>query len=152
MNLVCNWCQSTHEISDNLICMEGDPAHYICPSCLMLVVPLNKKEKKSINVASEGLERRRSDRYPVFVPVRVSPQERGVIVTSALVLDTSKTDMSIQSKIQLRANDFLDLTLQGNNIKFHATGKVVYSENMSVEDVSHYKAGIKLLDVFDEVE
>jgi hypothetical protein len=152
MNLICNWCQSTHEISDNLVCMEGDPAHYICPSCLMIAVPLNQKSQKNINVATEGLEKRNSDRYPVFVPVRVSPQDRGVIVTSALVLDASKTGMCVQSKIHLKANDYLDLTLQGNNIKFHATGKVVYSENISVEDVNHYKAGIKLLDVFDEVE
>ena len=60
--------------------------------------------------------------------------------------------MCVQSKISLKEDDYLDLTLQGNNIKFHATGRVVYSENISVEDVSHYKAGIKLLDVFDEVE
>ena len=129
-------------------------AHYICPDCLIEAVPLPqvKKETKEINIASEGIERRRSDRFPVFVPIRIAPQKRGVIVTSALILDSSSTGMCIETKIILKRDDQLDLTLQGNNIKFHAVGKVVYSENISVEDVPHYKAGIKLLDVFEKVD
>ncbi len=149
MNLKCNWCQKEHTISDNLQCMEGDPAHYVCPDCLMVTLPY--QSAASGNTATLGMEKRQSERYPIFVPVRIAPQDRGMIVTSALVLDTSESGLRLESKIALREDEDIDLTLLGNKIKFLAAGKVIYSKEVTVEGSPHYQAGIKLLDEFHRV-
>jgi hypothetical protein len=156
MELKCNWCQKTAEISDKLVPKKGDTSDYICSECLVAIMPTSGKKEEiknhEMNMAVEGVEKRRSPRFPVFLPVRIGSQDEGQSVTSAMILDASSTGLKVESEYTLRRNDTLDLTLRGNDITFMATGKVIYTEEIEVEDVSNQKAGIKLLDEFHKVK
>ncbi len=68
-----------------------------------------------------------------------------------MILDASKTGLCIETRFTLKNNDTIDMTLSGNDIKFQATGKVVYTDDLSIDDAPQFKSGVKLLDEFHEV-
>ena len=143
MNLNCIQCHQSHQISNNLSSMEGNFANFICPDCLIEHVWDSPEFEKNQNG-----DKRHAMRLPVFVPVRVSPQNRGIIVTSALIIDASIGGVCIETKISLEINETIKLKLRGQNSNFQAIGKIVHLKSYTSEEIPLYKAGITLLEAF----
>ena len=129
MILNCIQCHQDHQISNKLSWMEAEPADYICPDCMVQHVCEANTDRPE-----DKEEKRRFVRVPVFVPVRVSPQTRGIIVTSALIVDASNSGVCIETKISLGINDKIDLKLQGKNAIFQAIAAADSNMNQNIQD------------------
>jgi PilZ domain len=143
MILSCIQCHQDHHHSNHLSFLGRDSSTYICPDCMVLQIGETNKDK-DLN----SHDNREAMRIPVFAPVRVSPQSRGIVVTSALIIDASSSGICIETKISLSVEDKIDLKLQGSNSVFHAVGKVMHIQQISSEEIPQYKAGIMLLERF----
>ena len=94
-------------------------------------------------------DQRNAVRHPVFGIVRITPKNRGITVTSALILDASRTGLRLETKVYLNEDEEVGLLLNGESNQYQAFGRVVYSQSMNNEAIQFFQTGIRLLDSFE---
>lgn len=146
MILSCSHCRLEFPVKDKLASTNTGTADYVCPDCM--VQNICRSENQIDENLPEEVGQRRFPRIPVFVPVRISPQKRGITVTSAMIVDASVVGVCIETKISLEVEDTVDMKMQGHKELYKAVGKVVHVTQISSEDIPHFKAGIHLLKGF----
>lgn len=142
----CSRCGVVGIIPQKLNYIEDQLAHYYCADCLIEMMP--KKVEPTLapkQVKKGSIEDRVAPRLPVFAPIRLSPINRGIEVTSALIVDTSTSGVKILTQLVLEPGEDIIFTILGADKNYHAAGQVVYSEVIN-ENSSHkqYQIGIKL--------
>jgi len=148
--LICSWCQKTASVSSILNYTTITTEYFICPDCLIPMMPASLEETDTtMSATNKGEESRENPRFNLFTQIRLAAQKSGVQQASALVLNTSNSGLKIETKIAVEKNDLISLRLIGENQKFAAMGKVAYSTSINDGDLIYYQAGIQLLQILD---
>lgn len=148
--LTCSWCQKITSVSPILTYTTITAEHFICPDCLIPMMPASLTEdEKATGATHKKKENRENPRFNLFTQVRLAIQQSGVQQASALVLNTSNSGLKIETAIAIKKGELISLRLIGENRKFAATGKVVYSSSINDDGMIYYQAGIHLLQILD---
>ena len=143
----CSRCGVVGIIPEKLNYVEDQLAHYYCADCLIDMMP-EKVELSSTEPHKRekgSTENRINSRFPVFAPIRLSPINRGIEVTSALIMDTSLSGVRIMTQLVLHPGEDIVFTIMGAEKNYHAAGEVVYSEVFGENSPrQQYQIGIKL--------
>lgn len=149
----CSRCQVVEIISERFNYVKDQLAHYYCADCLIEMMP-QKVESPRLTASNKdglkGVENRVSPRSQVFAPIRLSPVNRGIEVTSALIIDTSMSGVCIVTRLVLHPGEDIIFTIPGAEKNYHAAGQVVYSNPFQEQrSREQYQVGIKLSHIID---
>lgn len=143
----CSRCGVMGIIPERMKYIEDRLAHYYCADCLISMMPeqLEKAIKKPDYIGNKSVEKRVFPRFPVFAPVRLSPANRGIEITSALIIDASLSGVRIMTRLVLQPNENIIFTISGGDKNYHAAGKVMFSKLFEENGATdQYHVGIQL--------
>lgn len=151
LQIKCAWCSAVSQLAEENE-MVTDVSRYLCPPCLISLLPKTLLMDESSDEAPVlESERRRHERYPVLSNVYLSSRSNRNKVIKILVLDISEAGMKIQIMERLEANEEITLGFMGKQIVYKAIGLVKRMEEVLQDQKTYYRLGIRLTGIHQDL-
>jgi len=152
-HLNCTWCQKKADPLSLRRLPEGAESHYLCPDCLIDLLPKTPLTDREIaeNPADEG-ERRRTERFPVYahayLTVREISQPR---ILGAVILDISTSGMKILLDQPFDVDETIILTFYGEQLIFKAICRIMRCQMQDNTGYPSYEIGTRFIGIHQEL-